>query len=254
MRRLSRGRWLAAYTVLFLAVGFGAYALAASPFVGPHGNINACVPPGGGEVNVWKPGHRCSGGRVNLAFPTTGTTGATGATGQTGATGATGLAGAPNPSATTVDGESVTKLSLRVPTPASGASTLTLYSTGGLTILASCDSAGDASLQANGPASTDAELTVSGFTGGTTGESGATGTTGATSATGATGTSGAYGSQTATLGPQSAATLGPTGSGQASFSYSSSAGTVVSGDVGYQKAPSFAGYPGCAFFGTVSSG
>jgi hypothetical protein len=245
---MIRGRWLAAYTVLFLVVGFAAYAIAASPFIGPHGNINTCVPPAGGEVNVWKPGHNCSGGRVGLAFPTTGKAGPTGPAGATGPIGATGATGAPNPSATTVDGETVTKLSLRVPTPSSGTASLTLYSAAGLTILANCDSSGNASLTANGPSSADSELTVGGFSGGTTGATGATGTTGTT------GTAGAYGSQTATLGPQSAAPLGPPDSGHASFSYSSSSGTVVSGAVGYAKAPSFASYPGCAFFGSVTSG
>ena len=67
--RLIRSRYVVAATVLLVALSGGAYALAASsPFVGAHGNINTCVPPTGGEVNVWKPGHRCSGGRVGLAF------------------------------------------------------------------------------------------------------------------------------------------------------------------------------------------
>ena len=233
MRRLIRGRYLAALTALFVALGGVAYAASGSPFVGPHGNINTCVPPGGGGVNVWKPGHRCSGGRVGLAFPAIPQTGATGATGATGTAGATGATGPSNPAATTVDGETVTKLSLKEPTPATGTTSLTLYGGSGLTILANCDSSGNASLQANGPASADSELTVSGFQDGGTGY---------------------YGSQTGTLGPASLVPLGPSDAGEASFSYASSSGAVVTGNIGYQKAPSFGNAAGCAFFGTVVSG
>ena len=236
-RRLRRGRWALALGALFVALGGVAYAAtgSSSPFVGPHGFINTCVPASGGEVNVWKPGHRCSGGRVGLAFPAagpTGASGASGAAGATGSTGATGATGPSNPDATTVDGISATKLLVRVPTPASGTTSQTLYNAGGLTILAECDSTGNASLVADGPASADAELTVSGYD-----SSGA-----------------AFGSQTASLGSSSAAALGPAGSGEASFAYAASAGAVVDGTVGYQKAPSFGTVAGCAFFGTVSSG
>jgi len=223
---------IVAGTALFVALGGGAYA-ATTSFVGPHGNINTCVPPAGGEVNVWKPGHRCTGGRVGLAFPGNVQAGATGSTGPTGLTGATGATGLPNPAATTVDGQTVTKLSLKEPTPTSGTTSVTLYSGAGLTILAACDSSGNASLQANGPASADSELTVSGYQNGGTGY---------------------YGSQTNTLGPASLAALGPASAGQATFSYASSAGQVVTGNIGYQKAPSLGSFAGCAFFGSVISG
>jgi len=233
MRRMIRTRFtfanIVAGTALFVALGGGAYA-ATTSFVGPHGNINTCVPPAGGEVNVWKPGHRCTGGRVGLAFPGNVQAGATGSTGPTGLTGATGL---PNPAATTVDGQTVTKLSLKEPTPTSGTTSVTLYSGAGLTILAACDSSGNASLQANGPASADSELTVSGYQNGGTGY---------------------YGSQTNTLGPASLAALGPASAGQATFSYASSAGQVVTGNIGYQKAPPLGSFAGCAFFGSVISG
>jgi hypothetical protein len=235
MRRMIRNRFtfanVVAGTALFVALGGGAYA-ATSSFVGPHGNINTCVPPAGGEVNVWKPGHRCTGGRVGLAFPVM-NQGATGSTGPTGLTGATGATGVPNPAATTVDGQTVTKLSLKEPTPASGTTSVTLYSGAGLTILAACDSSGNASLQANGPASADSELTVSGYQNGGTGY---------------------YGSQTNTLGPASLAALGPANAGEAAFSYASSAGQVATGNIGYQKAPSLGSFAGCAFFGSVISG
>jgi hypothetical protein len=215
---------------LFAALGGAAYAASSSSFIGAHGNINACVSPGGGGLNVWKPGHRCSGGWVALTFPVKTQAGPTGPTGTTGATGAT---GATNPSATTVNGETVTKLLLKVPTPATSMTTLTLYSGAGLIILAECDNAGNASLVANGPASADSELTISGEQAGGTGY---------------------YGSQTNALGPATNATLGPPSTGQALFSYASSSGQVVTGSIGYAKAPSFGSYAGCAFFGTVTSG
>jgi hypothetical protein len=233
MRRMIRTRFtfanIVAGTALFIALGGGAYA-ATTSFVGPHGNINTCVPPAGGEVNVWKPGHRCTGGRVGLAFPVNAQAGATGASGPTGLTGATGPT---NAAATTVDGQTVTKLSLKEPTPTSGTTSVTLYSGSGLTILAACDSTGNASLQANGPGSADSELTISGYQNGGTGY---------------------YGSQTNTLGPSSLAALGPANAGEASFSYASSSGQVVTGNIGYQKAPSLGGFAGCAFFGTAVSG
>jgi hypothetical protein len=235
--RLIRRRYIVLATVVFVALGGGAYALAASssPFIGPHGNINTCVPVAGGEVNVWKPGHRCSAGRVGLAFPTTGAQGATGASGTSGATGPTGATGATNPSATTVDGETLTKLTLKVPTPTTGTTSQTLYNgtaaSNGLAIVANCTNTGAASLVANGPASADSNLSVSGYA-----------------------AAAAFGSQTAILGPASNAALGPAGSGETSFSYSTSSGTVVTGQIGYQSAPSSGSYAGCTFSGTLTSG
>jgi len=217
---------------LFLAIGGVAFAASNNPFVGQHGMINTCVPPKGGEVNVWKPGHRCSGGRVALAWPAAAQNGSPGPAGPIGATGATGATGPTNPAATTVDGETVTKLLLKEPTPASGSPSVALYSADGLTILAGCDHTGAASLQANGPASADSELTVSGYNDAPH----------------------AFGSQTDNLGATSNAPLGPSGSGETSFSYANSAGQVISGQIGYQAAPSLGSFAGCAFFGVVTSG
>ena len=169
MRRITRMRPAALHVVaigvaLVALAGGVAYATTASPFISPHGNINTCVPSDGGGVNVWKPGHRCTGGRVPLAFPATGATGATGGTGTTGATGATGPT---NPSASTVGGETLTKLMLKVPTPTTGTTSQTLYNgtslNNGLMVVAVCTSSGVASLVANGPASADSGLSVSGF-------------------------------------------------------------------------------------------
>jgi hypothetical protein len=237
MRRLIGSRLTvtkaALALALFFAIGGVAYAASGTALIGPHGNINSCVSPNGGEVNVWKPGHHCSSGRVALAWPARAQNGAPGAPGPAGATGATGATGPSNPAATTVDGETVTKLLLKQATPTTGSSTQTLYSNDGLTVVALCDHTGAASLQANGPASADAELTVSGFQG--------------------TG-SGSFGSQTATLGATSQVPLGPSGSGEATFSYANAQGQVVSGQIGYQTAPSFGSFAGCGFDGVVTSG
>jgi hypothetical protein len=146
--------------------------------------------------------------------------------------GPTGATGPSNPAATTVDGETVTKLQLKEATPGSGSASQTLYSADGLTVTALCSAAGTASLQANGPASADSELTVDGLEG----------------------TSTTFGSQTATLGASSNATVGAAGSGQSTFSYANTAGQVISGHVGYQSAPSFGSFAGCGFFGVATSG
>jgi len=223
---------IAAAVAAVAALGGVAYAATGSGFIDSSSHIDACLPPGGGQVHVWLPGHNCSGGWQSLAFAAATQAGPIGPEGATGPTGATGVTGAPNPSATTVDGDTVTKLQLREATPASSTTTQALYSGNGLTILANCDSTGSASLQANGPASADSELTVSGVEAGPT----------------------PFGSQTATLGSASLASLGPAGSGETSFSYATSSGTVVTGEIGYQHAPSFGSFAGCGFFGTVTAG
>ena len=221
--RRSRTAKLLAATTLCLAAGSAAYAATTgSQFIGTGGTITTCLPPHGGEDKIWLPGHHCSGGWTQLNWN------AVGATGPGGATGATGPI---NPSATTVDGQTVAKLLLKVPTPGSGTTTSTLYGANGLTILAECDSSGNASLVANGPSTNDSELTVSGYANAV-----------------------AFGSQTNNLGSSSNATLGPSASGNSSFSYASSSGTVLTGSIGYQKASSFATYAGCAFFGDITSG
>ena len=231
MRRVIRTRTvlakLVACAAVFATLGGAAYAAGASPFVGADGSLGGCAPPAGGQVHIWKPGHLCSGGWVSVTFA------GRGATGPSGSTGASGATGPLNPAATTVDGETVTKLLLKVPTPTSSTSAATLYSGGGLTILAECDTAGNASLQANGPPSADSELTINGD---------------------ANGASGSFGSQTSALGPASLAALGPANAGETSFSYASASGQLVTGNIGYEKAPSFGSYAGCSFFGTIISG
>ena len=83
---------------------------------------------------------------------------------------------------------------------------------------------------ANGPASGNAELTSSGWDN----------------------VSG-FGHQNRALGPSSADSLSGGNSGHVSFSYSSSDGHVVTGNVGFQTAPAFGTLAECAFFGTVIS-
>ncbi|HLW93792.1 MAG TPA: hypothetical protein VKS25_00290 [Solirubrobacteraceae bacterium] len=237
MRRLIATRRTMAKAGLalaaFMAIAGGvAYAASSAALIGPHGNINGCVSPNGGEVNLWKPGHRCSGGRVIISWPAHSIAGPAGPAGHAGATGPTGATGPSNPAATTLDGETVAKLQLKEATPGSGSATQTLYSGGGLTISALCSSGGTASLQANGPASADSELAISGLEG----------------------TSSTFGSETATLGPSSNATLGSAGSGESTFSYENTAGQVISGHVGYQSAPSLGTFAGCGFFGVATVG
>jgi len=233
MRSISRIRPTAAKlalgAALFAALGGVAYAATNSSFVGSNGAITACAQANGGGVHIWKPGHHCSGGWVGVAFAASGQVGPVGPAGAAGPTGATGAAGPSN--AATVDGDSLGKLDLKVPTPSGSTSTEQLYSADSLTILASCDPSGNASLAADGPASADSELTINGYA-----------------------NAAAFGSQTSTLGASSLAVLGPAGSGDVSFSYAASAGTTVTGTIGYQKSTSFGGYVGCAFFGSVISG
>lgn len=222
-RRLAR---VGVVTACLAVSGGVAYAAESSPFVGPRGNINSCLPPNGGALHVWKPGHGCSGGWAALAFPTSGTTGPTGTTGNTGATGAA------NPAAISLDGQTLTKVMTREPTPSTVPNPVTLYDNDGLTITGNCSSSGVASLAASGPASADSELTVSGFDS----------------------VDGGYGSQTNSLGAASNIALGPAGSGEATFSYSNTAGQLVNGQLGYQSADSYATYLGCAFFGDITTG
>jgi hypothetical protein len=232
MKRILSGRSLVtkvvAVGVAFAAVGGVAYAASSNAFVASDGSITGCAPANGGQVHIWKPGHRCTGGWVGVAFAANGAVGPAGPAGPAGPTGATGPA---NTAATTVDGQTVTKLALKEPTPGSGSATGTLYAANGLTILAVCDSSGNASLQANGPASADAQLTVSGND-----------------------NSGAFGSQTATLGATSLAPLGAGNAGETSFTYVNNSGVTVSGNIGYEKASSVGGFAGCSFYGEVISG
>lgn len=218
---------LAALGGAFALAGGAAYAATttSNSLIDTQGNILACTHPGGGKWHIWPTGHVCSGGWQAVTFAATAKAGATG---PKGATGATGPVGPVNAEASSVNGLTPGKLSLRIPKPATGSATATLYSADGLTILAGCTSSGTATLAANGPATADAGFTVIGYD-----------------------AAGNYGSQTATLGPTSNAPLGPAGSGSATFEYTDTAGRVVTGKVGYLGAPSVGAFSGCSFFGKV---
>lgn len=205
-------------------VAYGATTMSNS-LIDAQGNILACTHPGGGKWHIWPAGHVCTGGWQTVTFAATAKAGATG---PKGATGATGPIGPVNAAASSVNGLTPGKLSLRIPKPATGTATATLYSGDGLTILAGCTSSGTAMLEANGPAAADAGLTVVGYD-----------------------SSGNYGSQTASLGPTSAALLGPAGSGSATFEYTDNGSQVVTGKIGYLGTPSVGAYAGCSFFGKV---
>ena len=207
-------------------VAYGA-TTSSNSLINEQGNILACTHPGGGKWHIWPAGHVCSGGWQAVTFAATAKAGATG---PRGTTGPAGPAGPVNAAASSVNGVTPNKLSLRIPTPATGASTATLYGADGLTILAGCSSSGSATLEANGPAAADAGLTVVGYD-----------------------STGSYGSQTATLGPTSAVPLGPAGSGSVTFEYTDPTGHIVTGKLGYLGAPSVGGYAGCSFFGKVTA-
>ncbi len=230
MRRIK----LRSKTLVRLAALAGAFAIAGgvaygatttSNLINAQGNILACTQPGGGMWHIWPAGHVCTGGWQAVTFAATAKVGPAGPKGPAGPAGP---AGPVNAAASSVNGLTPGKLSLRIPKPATGTSTATLYSADGLTVLAGCTSTGTATLEANGPATADAGLTVVGYD-----------------------STGAYGSLTATLGPTSAAPLGPAGSGSVTFEYTDPAGRVVTGKLGYLSPPSVGAYDGCSFFGKV---
>jgi len=213
--------------VAFALAGGVAYAASTSALIGANGNLSACAPKHGGTLSVVRPGHRCSHGKVALSLATSATVGPAGPTGPSGATGPS------NASATTVDGETLTKVFFKVPTPASSMATVTLFSGSGLTILGQCDNGGNAMVVANGPSSNDSDLEVGNFN-----NSGAP----------------VSGSQTRNLGPSSAVAIGSPSAGQGTFTYASASGAVVTGSIGYEKAPALGSFNGCVFEGTVTSG
>jgi hypothetical protein len=234
MRRLKpRPRTLmrlAALGAAFAVAGGVAYGATSNSLIDTQGNILACVHPGGGKWHIWPAGHVCTGSWQPVTVASTGKAGAAGPKGATGPRGATGPSGPVNAAASSVNGVTPAKLSLRIATPATGTATTTLYAADGLTIVAGCTSSGAAVLEANGPSTANAGLTVSGYD-----------------------STGNYGSQTAALGSASAAPLGPAGSGSATFEYTDTSSQVVTGRVGYLAAPSVGAYAGCSFFGKVAA-
>ena len=217
---------LAVLGCVFSIAGGVAYGATTSSnsLINAQGNILACTHPGGGKWHIWPAGHVCSGGWQAVTFA------ATAKAGATGPRGATGPAGPVNAAASSVNGVTPDKLSLRIPTPATGASTATLYSADGLTILAGCSSSGSATLEANGPAAADAGLTVVGYD-----------------------STGNYGSQTLRSDRHRPHRSVQRVLDRLRSSTPIPAGQIVTGKLGYLGAPSVGVYAGCSFFGKVTT-
>ena len=158
---------------------------------------------------------------------TKGTNGTNGTNGATGPTGGTGAIGAPNPNATTVNGQSVTPIFATV---APGAAAVQVYSGQGLTLLFSCPTSTNDQVVANGPASTADNLVVQG-----------------------NGNSGAFQARFEDLGPSTAAVIGSGNYGTGVAEYGTSDGHVVSVTYGFDDAPSGIS-ANCSIWGHAVSG
>ncbi|HSS39101.1 MAG TPA: hypothetical protein VLT58_10060, partial [Polyangia bacterium] len=140
--------------VLFAMSG-GAFAAAGGFSSG--GKLQACVNEEGG-LKLLKAGKHCKRGLKTVGWSIAGPKGATGAAGAKGAAGAAGAAGAqgpagaPNPSATSVNGQSVTRIFATV---APAAPAVQVLSVQGLTLQYSC------------PTSVETLVTATGLPGGT---------------------------------------------------------------------------------------
>jgi Collagen triple helix repeat (20 copies) len=80
---------------LFLALGGGAYAATANPFVTKGGVINGCVAKRNGVLSVIRPGRRCPRATMSLVLGQKGPAGARGPQGDPGAQGDPGPQGDP---------------------------------------------------------------------------------------------------------------------------------------------------------------
>lgn len=220
---------LAVVVALTLAVALSATELSAAQTGASRGPTAVAA-----KKHKKKPRKKVVQGKRGPAGPRgpQGPQGVSGLPGAQGPVGNTGPAGAPNPNATTVNGDTVTTLFKREPTPATSMTVENLFVGDGLTIVAACDNGGNATLQADGPSSGNGELTWAGA-----------------SNTAPTGFSG----QDNALGPMTADSLSMGNRGQVTFSYAEADGHVATGSVGWQSAPSFGTFNGCGFFGTVTS-
>jgi hypothetical protein len=141
-----------------------------------------------------------------------GAQGPAGPAGATGAAGATGPAGAPNPNATTVNGQSVTPIFATV---APAAPAITVFTGQGLTISFSCPTSTNDQVVANGPAALADNLTWQG-----------------------NGQAGAVQGRVENMGPASNAVIGAGNYGAGVATYATAAGHVVTVTFGYDDAPS----------------
>jgi hypothetical protein len=138
--------------------------------------------------------------------------GPAGPAGAAGAAGATGPAGAPNPNATTVNGQSVTPIFATV---AAAAPAITVFTGQGLTISFSCPTSTNDQVVANGPAALADNLTWAG-----------------------NGASGAVQGRVENMGPASNAVIGAGNYGAGVATYATASGHVVTVTFGYDDAPS----------------
>ena len=157
----------------------------------------------------------------------TGKTGPQGLAGPAGATGATGPAGAPNPNATTVNGQSVTPIFATV---APAAPAITVFSGQGLTISFSCPTGSNDQVVANGPAAATDNLTWEG-----------------------NGQLGAVQGRIESLGPASNGIIGAGNYGAGVATYATAAGHVVTVTFGYDDANSGVS-TNCSIWGHAVSG
>jgi hypothetical protein len=157
----------------------------------------------------------------------TGKAGPQGPVGPAGATGATGPAGAPNPNATTVNGQSVTPIFATV-VPA--APPVTVFSGQGLTVTFSCPTITNTQVVANGPVALADNLTWEG-----------------------NGQGGAVQGRVENMGPASNAVIGAGNYGAGVATYATASGHVVTITFGYDDAPSGVS-ANCSIWGHAVSG
>ncbi len=159
-----------------------------------------------------------------------GKTGATGKPGPQGVQGNPGSAGAPNPNATAVDGQTVTKI---FGTVASGGAAIPVYSGQGLTITFSCPTAGNDQVVANGPVAANTNLVWQG--------------------NGSAGTSDPFQGRVENLGPSSNTVIGDGNYGAGVATYATAAGNVVTISYGFDDANSGVSV-NCSIWGHAVSG
>jgi hypothetical protein len=158
--------------------------------------------------------------------------GTTGPTGVSGATGATGSTGPANQSATTVDGQTVTKIFYQVPDNTASAQ---LYSQDGLTLDASCSSSGAPGLTATS-SDPNAELNWGGDNDGVLGNTTIT----------ASNNDGVSGTKTIL-------SSGTNNRGSMILAYANTSDQVVTITFGFDYRPSFGSFSGCGIWATAVS-
>ena len=156
-----------------------------------------------------------------------GKAGPQGPVGPAGATGATGPAGAPNPNATTVNGQSVTPLFATV---APAAPAVTVFSGQGLTVTFSCPTSTNDQVVANGPVALADNLTWEG-----------------------NGQAGAVQGRVENMGPASNAVIGAGNYGAGVATYATASGHVVTITFGFDDANSGVS-ANCSIWGHAVSG